>query len=199
MKTIRRAAMAMALSASLLSTNALANSDLISEATVLIQHSAGSSSAAIVNSERMEAQVLAIDYDERIVKLRLEDGEERSVQVGPAAVNFNQIKPGDVIRADLTEEVVLTVAEPGTIPADGYSVSAVGSEPGEAPGGLVFSTAQISATILGVSPKYHRILLGFDDGTEKLVKVHDSVDLSVREYGEKVVLSVSEMVAISVK
>lgn len=57
------------------------------------------------------AQIVTIDSFDRIVTLKLPNGETRIVQT-TAAVNLADFNPGDVVSARITEVVVLTIQAP---------------------------------------------------------------------------------------
>ena len=57
------------------------------------------------------AKIVAIDDFDRIVTLKLPNGETRAVQT-TEAVNLADFKPGDVVSARITEVVVLTIQPP---------------------------------------------------------------------------------------
>ena len=56
-----------------------------------------------VNSVDVTAKVTAIDTKNRKVTLLLSDGEKQTVKVPPEALNFDQFREGDIVKANLTE------------------------------------------------------------------------------------------------
>lgn len=53
--------------------------------------------AAVVS---VTATVKDIDYKTRVVTLQKKDGSTVSMEVGPEAVRFNEVKKGDVVQVD---------------------------------------------------------------------------------------------------
>jgi len=67
--------------------------------------------ADAVETVAFTAKIAAIDQFDRIVTLKLPDGETRVVQT-TVAVNLADFNPGDVVSARITEVVVLTIQAP---------------------------------------------------------------------------------------
>ena len=169
---------------------------------------AGQSAAAIqpgvpggvfVNTMEVSARVTAIDKAKRKVTLLAPDGKKYPVKVGPEAVNFDQIKVGDLVKATVTEELVIFLDGEGA-PADEGVAGVVALAPkGAQPGGLVAQTAQVIGTVTAIDRTKRTATLRFDDGTTKTFPVREDIDLSKHEVGERVVFRVTEMIAISVE
>src|SRR4051812_8110493 len=70
--------------------------------------------------------VTAIDYTTRMVTLKSADGHEATMEVGPEAVRFNEVKKGDKIKIDYLESVAVMVTNPhdtvGSAEAEGTVV-----------------------------------------------------------------------------
>jgi len=67
--------------------------------------------ADAVETLAFTAEIVAIDEFDRIVTLKLADGQTRLVQT-TVAVNLADFSPGDVVSARITEAVVLTIQAP---------------------------------------------------------------------------------------
>jgi hypothetical protein len=63
----------------------------------------------------------------------------------------------------------------------------------------VAETVQITATVSAIDQENRTATLAFEDGRTKTFPVRDDIDLSQRKVGEKVVFTVTEMIAISVE
>jgi hypothetical protein len=152
-----------------------------------------------VNTVEMSATVTAIDTAARKVTLLGLDGKKFSVKVGPEAVNFDQIRVGDLVKAIVTEELVIYLDEEGKAPPDGSAGMVALAPKGARPAGLVAETEQITATVAAIDPAERTATLQFEDGSRKTFPVRDDIDLSRRKVGERVVFLVTGMVAISVE
>jgi hypothetical protein len=161
--------------------------------------SEGVPGGVFVNTVEESVKVTAIDTAKRKLTLLLPDGEKTTVKVGPEAVNFDQIRSGDLVKVTLTEELVVYLDEEGTSAPDGTATMVVLAPKGAKPGGLVAEVVQVTATVAAIDPSNRTATLRFEDGRTKTFPVRDDIDLSRREVGEKVVFLVTEMIAISVE
>ena len=153
----------------------------------------------IVNTVDVSAKVTAIDTSNRKVTLLGPDGDKFTVKVGPEAVNFDQIRVGDLVNATVTEELVVYLDEEGASAPDGATGVVALAPKGAQPGGLVAETVQVTATVTAIDQTNRTATLQFEDGSTKSFPVRDDIDLSQRKLGEKVVFQVTEMIAISVE
>jgi hypothetical protein len=152
-----------------------------------------------VNTVEVTAKVTAIDTKNRKVTLLLSDGDKETVKVPPEAVNFDQVKVGDIVKATLTEEVVVYLDEEGASVPDGYAAGVAIAPKGAQPGGIVAETTQVTATVTAIDHTNRTATVRFNDGSVETFPVRDDIDLSQRKVGEKVVFVVTEMVALSVE
>jgi hypothetical protein len=153
----------------------------------------------MVNTVDVSARVTAIDKVNRRVTLLDADGEKFTVKVAPEAVNFDQIRVGDLVKATVTEELVVYLDEEGATSSGGEAGVVALAPKGAKPGGLVAQTTQITATVAAIDMKKRTATLRFEDGSTKTFPVRDDIDLSQRKVGEKVVFQVTEMLAIRVE
>lgn len=152
-----------------------------------------------VNTVDVSARVTAIDTADRKVTLLGPEGNRFTVKVGPAAVNFDQIRVGDLVNVTMTEELVVYLDEEGASAPD-RSVGVVALAPkGAQPGGLMAGTTKVTAIVKAIDQTGRTATLQFEDGSSKTFPVRDDIDLSQRKVGEKVVFQVTEMIAISVE
>ena len=153
----------------------------------------------IVNTLDVSAKVTAIDTSNRKLTLLGPDGDKSTVKVGPEAVNFDQIRVGDMVNATVTKELVIYLDEEGASASDGSAGVVALAPKGAQPGGLVAETGQVTGTVTAIDQTNRTATLRFEDGSTKTFPVRDDIDLSRRKVGEKVVFQVTEMIAISVK
>ncbi|MEE4113919.1 MAG: hypothetical protein V2I40_13960, partial [Desulfobacteraceae bacterium] len=127
------------------------------------------------------------------------DGDKVTVKVGPEAVNFDQIRVGDLVTATVTEELVVYLDEAGASAPDGSAAMAARAPKGAQPGGLVAGTTQATATVMAIDRTNRTAMLQFEDGSSQTFAVRDDIDLDQRNIGEKVIFQITEMIAISVE
>ena len=152
-----------------------------------------------VNTVEVSAKITAIDTANRKLTLMGSDGEEFPVTVGPEAVNFDQLRVGDLVNVTVTEELVVYLDEEGASAPDGSAAMVALAPKGAQPGGLVAGTTQVTGTVAAIDKINRTATLKFDDGSQKTFPVRDDIDLILRKVGEKVVFQITEMIAISVE
>lgn len=152
-----------------------------------------------VNTVEMSAKVTAIDASNRKLTLLGPDGDKFTVKVGPEAINFDQIRVGDMVNATLTEELVVYLDEEGAPSRDKAAAVVKLAPKGAKPGGIVAKTLQVTAKVTAIDQANRTATLQFKGGSTKTFPVRDDIDLSQRKVGEQVVFRVTEMIAISVE
>jgi hypothetical protein len=207
-KTLRGTTFAAIVSGSLILTAAVLLALTACSTTTPPPSPEGKSAAAIqkgvpggvfVNTMEVSARVTAINKADREVMLLAPDGKKYPVEVGPEAVNFDQIRVGDLVKATVTEELVIFMDDAGAPSAEGQADVVALAPKGAKPGGVVAQTTQVIGTVVAIDRTKRTAKLRFEDGTVKTFPVRDDIDLSRHEVGERVVFRVTEMVAISVE
>lgn len=160
---------------------------------------AGVPGGVIVNTMTISARVKAIDTSNRRLMLLKPDGETAAIKVGPEAVNFDQIRKGDLVKATVTEETLVYLDEEGASTPDGAAGMVALAPKGAEPGGLVAGTIRMTATVVAIDEAMRTARLKFDDGSSKTFPVRADIDLSRHQVGEKVVFQITEMIAITVE
>lgn len=153
----------------------------------------------IVNTMDVSARVTAIDTANRKLTLLGPDGDKFTVKLGPEAVNFDQIRVGDLVKATVTEQTVVFLDKEGTSGPDGAAGVVALAPKGAQPGGIMAETVQVTAKVTAIDQTNRTATLQFKDGSSKIFPVRDDIDLSQRKVGEMVVFQVTEMIAISVE
>lgn len=154
---------------------------------------------AMVQTYELTAVVTAINQASRKLTLMSQDGIKQTVKVGPDAVNFDRIRVGDRLNVRLTEELVVKMAGPGEPATDGAASLVALAPKGAKPGALMAETTQVTATVRAIDRDKRTATLRFEDGTIKTFPVREDVDLGKRKVGEKVLFTVTETLAVSVK
>lgn len=152
-----------------------------------------------VQTFELTAKVTAIDAATRQIGLLSPDGIRQTVEVGPGAVNFDQIQVGDQLKLLVAKEVVVAVAGEGETPANGGAGLVALAPVGAKPGGILAHTIQMTAKVIAIDGERHEATLQFEDGTTKTVPVRPDVDLGQRKVGDTVVIRVTQALAIEVE
>lgn len=152
-----------------------------------------------VNTVEVTVRVVAIDPVNRKAALVGPDGKQVSIKAGPDAENFDQVQVGDMLDITVTEELVVFLDKDGVVTPDGSAPIVSQAPKCSQPGGVMAQTIQTVAKVIAIDTTRRKVTLLFDDGSSNILPVRDDIDLSQHKAGEKVVFSVTERVAISVK
>jgi hypothetical protein len=151
-----------------------------------------------VETHAITAKVSAVNAAKRTVTLVTPDGKKTTVKCGPEVVNFDQIRTGDQLKVTVTEELAVQMAT-NALTGEGAAEVVLLAPKGAKPAGVVAQTVQVTATVTAIDLKKHKATLQFSDGTTKTVAVREDVDLTQRKVGEKVVIRITEAVALSME
>lgn len=146
----------------------------------------------------VQAKVLDINYKKREVKLLIPGGSVMKTKVGPEAVNFDQVKKGDIINAVINEEVVVQLAPSEADLKDSAEVVALLAEKGDMPAGMMEAAVRITAKITAIDVEAYTLTLAMPDGTSKTVSIRADLKMDQAKVGDQVVIDMFEAVAISV-
>ncbi len=145
------------------------------------------------------ATVESVDPATRMVTSRPPKGETKSIHLGKEAVNFDQIKAGDKVRAILADEIAISVSKGGPAPSDDEGGVIMLAPKGDKPGMLIADTDQISGKIQSIDTDKRMITFTQADGTSKTVKAGRKVDISQLKAGDDITARVTEALAIVVE
>lgn len=139
-----------------------------------------------------------VHKDPRELVLDFPDGKRETVKCGPEIVNFDQFRAGDQIKVTLIKEIAVAMGTESD-PPDGNKAAIALAPKGGAPGGLMATVTQVTATVSAINLSNHTATLVFSDGTTHEVSVRPDVDLTQRKVGEKVVIRKTDIMAISIE
>jgi len=152
-----------------------------------------------VNTITINARVVDINSTDRKLTLLNANGETETIKVGAAAVNFDQIKKGDLVKVTVTEETLIHLLKEGESSSDKAIGMVAGAAKGEKPVGVVAGLKQITGTVTAINMEARTVTLEFEDGSSKKFSVRDDIDLSRHSVGEKVLFILANAIAIEVK
>ncbi len=153
----------------------------------------------VADHVQMQAQVAAINYADRTVVLKGQDGKTVTLKVGPAAKNFDKVKVGDQVRADFYRSTAIALRKAGGPPTAHETEAVAVAAPGEQPHGIIVRTREISATIDAVDVPKRMVTLTGPQGNSATLKVSDVVqNLDQIHKGVQVVVRYTEALALAV-
>jgi hypothetical protein len=152
------------------------------------------------DSKTIRATVEDIDPATRTVTLKGEGGKTVEVECGDEVKNFDQIKKGDQVTIKYYQAVALGLRKSDEPPSTETQSAVLRAEPGQKPGGMVFKTVQVSATIESIDKATREVTLKGPEGKTKTVKVGEEVkNFDSLKEGDQVVATVTQALAIGVR
>ena len=143
--------------------------------------------------------VTAIDKSARMLTVKNEAGDVRSVQVPSEVKAFDKIKKGDKIDIDYTESVALSMLPPGSKPSatESEAMARTGKE-----AGMRGKQVSISAEVLEVDAANNKVVFKGPKGNARVVNVADpemQAKLPNLKPGQVVQITYTEAVAVSIQ
>jgi Cu/Ag efflux protein CusF len=155
--------------------------------------------AEVIETIQVTATVAGINYDTRQVVLLGPGGREFTYKVDKSAINFDQIKVRDLVKATITEKLAVYLSKDKAPPSAGAAAMVALAPKGAMPGGVVASTSEVTATVKSVDAKTRKVTLQFVDGSTDTVTVGKAVDLSKVSTGDTVTARLTESIAIAME
>ncbi len=148
----------------------------------------------------LTTKIEAIDKTARLVTLKDKDGEMETIYCGPEVKRFDELKVGDTVTFRYYESIAYAIRKPGQpsgLPAQtGPSVT---RGQGPRPGGTIAQQETATVTVKAIDPKVPSVTVLTEDGRTVSFKVEDKKNLKDVKVGDKVEITYTEAVMISVK
>jgi hypothetical protein len=152
--------------------------------------------AIVVESVKLTATVKAINERTRTLTLDPKYGRDQTVQAPAEMVNFDQIRVGDEVQAEIIEEIAVSIV-PGGAPESAGALEGVALAPvGDKPAIGVVSSRELTADVIAIDAHSHSVTLEFIDGSMRSVKVGKHIDLSEISLDDSVRVQITDAVAI---
>lgn len=166
-----------------------------SQSTVLAE---GVPGGIIVEQERVDATVIAIDRSKRNFTLQDHEGNRRTVVAPPEMRNYAQLEVGDRVTATVKVERSIYLRKPGEAALE--STGMVLSPPaGSKPGVLVASSHETIAVVKAIDTTKHTATLQFTDGTTHTYQVRPDVHIKPEYLNRQVVIREDSELAVTVE
>ena len=145
-------------------------------------------------------KIEAIDKTARLVTLKDKDGELETIKCGPEVKRFDELKVGDTVTFRYYESIAYSIRKPGApsgLPTQtGPSVT---RSQGPKPGGTIAEQETATVTIKAIDLKLPSVTVLTEDKRTVSMKVEDKKNLKDLKVGDKVEVTYTEAVMISVK
>jgi Cu/Ag efflux protein CusF len=152
----------------------------------------------MAQATEVTATVEAIDHTNRIVTLK---GPEGVVElgVGPEVKRFNELKVGDKITFTYVESVLAEIQKSTATGAAPAGEPKVTRGTGAKPSGMVTQTQKATVTIEAIDANVPSVKVKSADGHSLSFKVQDKTKLAGLKVGDKVDITYTEALMVSVK
>jgi len=144
------------------------------------------------------ATVQSINTSDRTVVLQRPDGSLITYECGPDVLNFDQIKVGDQVTAQVVDAVAIVLVKGGVPPSAGAATIVVRVPEGAKPGGKIVDTVGFTAKVLSVDTVNREVTLQMVDGKTQTVKVGPGIKLSKVKPGNDVGVRLTRAFMIAV-
>jgi Cu/Ag efflux protein CusF len=168
--------------------------------TALAQAPAAPKPVTQTDSVEATATIQAIDKTAREVTLKAKDGEIETIHCGPEVKRFDELKVGDTVTFRYYESIAYAIRKPGQpsgLPTQ--TGPTVTRSQGPKPGGTVAQQETATVTVKAVDAKVPSITVVTEDKRTVSFKVEDKKNLVGVKAGDKVEITYTEAVMISVK
>jgi Cu/Ag efflux protein CusF len=153
----------------------------------------------VTASTTITATVQAVDPANRTVTLQTPDGTTRTYQVGPEAINFDQIKVGDQVKATYVESLAISLRNANEPPSAAESQAITRAPKGSMPSGTIVNTTELTARVTAIDTANRTVTLVGPAGNTRTLKVGPDVDLTKVKPGDNVVVRYTEALKIQVE
>jgi Cu/Ag efflux protein CusF len=143
------------------------------------------------------ATIVAIDATNRLITLKGADGAVETIAAGPEMQRFAELKVGDVVTFKYHESVVFAIQKPGEKPP--VDKASVERGTGAKPSGKMTQTMTTVVTVMAIDPAVPSITIKTDKGETMHFKIEDKTNLTGVKVGDKVQVTYSQALAISVE
>ena len=148
----------------------------------------------------LTATVEAIDVAQRLVTLKGSKGNVLTVTVDERVKNLPQVQVGDQVLVKYYEALALRVGPPGEATPSASATGALATaQPGQKPAGVGAREVTVTATVEAINKKAGTVTFKGPEGNSVTVKAQDPKNLDLVKVGDKVEITYTEALAISVQ
>jgi hypothetical protein len=146
------------------------------------------------------SKITAIDRTTRLVTLIDKDGDTETIYCGPEVKRFDELKVGDTVTFRYYESVAVSIRKPGQpsgLPTETDPKVTRGQGP--RPGGTIAQQQTTTVTIKSIDAKAPSVTVLTEDGRTVDFQVEDKKNLKNLKVGDKVEITYTQAIMISVK
>ena len=142
--------------------------------------------------------ITAIDYKSRLVTLRDAKGESDTMYCGPEVTRFDKLKVGDKVTFRYYESMVYAIQKPGSAKPASETGGLVRT-PGAKPGGTLSQQMTATVTVNAIDTKVPSVTITAADGAKMSFKVENPKNLEGVKVGDKVDITYTQALVVSVE
>ena len=147
----------------------------------------------------MTAEIVAIDHDARLITLEDKDGESETIFAGPEVKRFDELKVGDKVTFRYYESLVTSIRKPGEAAPAATGAPTLVRGTGPKPSATMSQQAAATVTITELDPKVGSVTVKTEEGKTMSFKVDDKKNLKDVKVGDRVDITYTAAVMITVK
>jgi hypothetical protein len=152
----------------------------------------------VADAVHVKATVEAINYETRVVTLKTEQGEVRTITAGPEVKRLAEIKVGDTIEAVYAEAVTVLAGDSAGAPKRDDSVQVERASKEEKPGGAMLMTTRVLGTVTALDFKARTATLKGPNRTVTINVPAEAVNFEKMKVGDSVYLEFNQALAVAV-
>ena len=151
-------------------------------------------------SVTIKTTIDSIDHDSRLITFKDKDGNYETIYAGPEVKRFDELKVGDKVTFKYTESIAYQIRKAGE-PAQPSSAgdTAIVRNPTAKPSGSMTQQETATVTVKSIDPKASSISVLTEDGRSVSFKFKDKGKLKDIKPGDKVVVTYTSALLISVE
>ncbi|KAA1013161.1 hypothetical protein FVF58_10325 [Paraburkholderia panacisoli] len=154
---------------------------------------------SVTGTVKTTSTVVGIEPATRTVWLKDAKGKVVQVVVGEEARNFDQLKVGDVVNAEYSEAMTLTLKKGGAQLSANENQTLERAPMGAKPGGTASREVTVMAVVTAVNHQTGAVTLKGPQGNSLDVIVQDPEQLKLVKKGDHIEVVYTEAIAISVE
>ena len=145
----------------------------------------------------VKGTVEAIDHTNRVLTLKLEDGEFESLTIPKGAERFDEIEVGDGVQVRYYDNVTVRLKEPGEAPVD---TAEVGATPADAasPAGTIAAQRKMTVTVTELDLEKGVVKVEGPHGYKYSRRIQDKEGAKKLKVGDKIDMTWTEAVQIAI-
>ena len=152
------------------------------------------------HTQTSKATIEAIDHDARLVTLKGKDDTYETLYVGPQIKRFDELQVGQTVTFKYTEAVVYELRRAGEpAPASSSSGEKVESHATAKPSGTITNRETATVTVKAADAKTGALTIQTEDGHQMSMLVKDKNKLKNVHPGDKIVITYTDALAVSVE